>query len=159
MGVHLKVDHDEGAVKLTQLGLIDRIIDIMHLTNATEVEIPAEYGALPKDHDGESCNCQFNYSSIVGMILYLQNHSRSELTFAISQCARYTYCPKLSHEKALKRIGRYLKGTRTKGLIMKPNKDLNIDCHFDSDFAGLYRDMKTTKIPLVFAVVQDTLYL
>ena len=122
LGVHLKVDHNEGTVELTQLGLIDRIIDAMGLTNATEVETPAEYGALPKDHDGESCNSQFNYSSIVGMLLYLQNHSRPELTFAVSQCARYTYCPKLSHEKALKGIGRYLKGTRTKGLIMKPNK-------------------------------------
>ena len=62
------------------------------------------------------------------ILLYLQNHSRPELMFAVSQCARYTYCSKLSHEKVLKRIGRYLKGTRTKGLIMKPNKDLNIDC-------------------------------
>ena len=109
----------------------------MGLTNATEVETLAAYGALPKDHDGESYNSQFNYSSIVGILLYLQHHSRPELTFAFSQCARYTYYPKLSHQKPLKRIRRYLKGTRTKGLIMKPNKDLNIDCHVDSDFAGL----------------------
>ena len=105
LGVHLKVDHDKGAVKLTQLDLIDRIIDVMGLTNATEVENPAEYGALPNDYEGESCNTQFNYSSIVGILLYLQNYSRLELTFAVSQYARYTYCPKLSHEKVLKRIG------------------------------------------------------
>ena len=100
------MDHNEGTIALTQLVLIDRIIDAMGLTNATKVEAPAEYGAPPKGHDGESCNSQFNYSSIVGMLLYLQNHSRPELTFAVSQCARYTYCLKLSHEKALKRIGR-----------------------------------------------------
>ena len=73
------------------------------------------------------------------ILLYLQNHSRPELMFAVSQCARYTYCSKLSHKKVLKRIGRYLKGTRTKGLIMKPNNDLNIDCHVDSNFADLWR--------------------
>ena len=78
--------------------------------------------------------------------------------FAVSQCARYTYCSKLSHEKVLKRIGRYLKGTRTKGLIMKPNKDLNIDCHVDSNLL-IAGDMKTTKIPHVFAVGHGTLYL
>ena len=54
------------------------------------------------------------------MLLHLQNNTRPDITFAVSQCARYTFCPKLSHEKALQRIGRYLKGTNTKGLIMKP---------------------------------------
>ena len=72
------------------------------------------------------------------MLLYLQNHSRPDLTFAVSQCARYTFCPKLSHEKALKRIGRYLQGTRDKGLIMQPTAELNVDCYVDSDFAGLW---------------------
>ena len=41
------------------------------------------------------------------------------------------------HEMVLKRIGRYLKGTQTKGMIVWPTKDLNLDYHFDFDFAGL----------------------
>jgi hypothetical protein len=32
-----------------------------------------------------------------------------------------------------------LKGTAGKGIIFKPNKSNNIDCHVDSDFAGLFR--------------------
>jgi len=39
---------------------------------------------------------------------------------------------------ALKRISRYLKGTCTKGLIMRPSKTLQVDCYVDSDFAGLW---------------------
>ena len=42
------MNHNEGTVELTQLGLIDRINDAMGLNNATEVETLAEYGALPK---------------------------------------------------------------------------------------------------------------
>ena len=72
------------------------------------------------------------------MLLHLQNNTRPDITFAVSQCARYTFCPKLSHEKDLKRIGRYLKGTNTKRLIMKPRPDLNIDCYVNSDFTGLW---------------------
>ena len=44
----------------------------------------------------------------------------------------------LCHEKAVKRIGRYLKATREKGLILKPNDDLNLELYADSDFAGLW---------------------
>ena len=46
------------------------------------------------------------------MLLYLLGRSRPELAFSVSQCVRYTLSPKLSHEKALKRIGLYLIGTR-----------------------------------------------
>ena len=38
----------------------------------------------------------------------------------------------------MKHIGRYLKGTRTKGIIMKPTNNLQIDCFVDADFAGLW---------------------
>ena len=47
--------------------------------------------------------------------------------------------PKRSHELALIRIGKYLKATRTKGLVVKPSGGvLNIDAYPDADFAGMY---------------------
>jgi len=54
------------------------------------------------------------------------------------QCARFSHCAWHSHELALKRIGRYLIGTRTKGLIFKASNSLNIDMFVDADFAGLW---------------------
>ena len=48
------------------------------------------------------------------------------------------FSPRLSHEKALKRIGRYLKATRDRGLVMKPTGELKVDAYPDADFAGLY---------------------
>ena len=70
------------------------------------------------------------------MMLYLQGHSRPEILFAVLQCACYTFNPRLSHEVALKCIDRYLKGTRTRGLILSPFSDLTIDCYIDSNFSG-----------------------
>ena len=46
--------------------------------------------------------------------------------------------PRLSHEKALKRIGRYLKATSNRGMVFNPTGELNIDACQDSDFAGMY---------------------
>ena len=102
--VHLNVDHDNRTVELTQFGLLDRIIVAMSLINATEIKLPAEYGALPKDKDGELCKVEFNYSTIVEMLLYLQNNSSPELIFTVSQCeievetpAKYGAFPKNKH--------------------------------------------------------------
>ena len=56
------------------------------------------------------------------------------------------FAPRQSHELALKRIGRYLKATRHRGLVMNPSlKDgFNIDCYPDADFSGLYGHEKPT---------------
>ena len=80
----------------------------------------------------------FAYASIVGMMLYLAGHSRPDITYSVSQVARFTFCPKRSHEAGLKFICRYLIGSRNKGLIITATRDLNIDAYPDTDFAGLY---------------------
>ena len=38
----------------------------------------------------------------------------------------------------MKRICKYLKGTRDKGIIFDPDPDLKLDCYVDADFAGLW---------------------
>jgi hypothetical protein len=59
------------------------------------------------------------------------------------QCARCTHSPKQTHKNALKKIGRYLKGTIKKGLTLHPSDNFKIDCYPDADFVGLWtRDNK-----------------
>ena len=71
------------------------------------------------------------------MLLYL-GHTRPAIAFVFHQCARYTFEPKQSHEVVLKQIGRYLKGTLDKGLVLDPDDNYNVDCYPDADFAGLF---------------------
>ena len=131
--------HDN-ALHLTQGGLTDRVISALGLdaSYTTPKDTPAETAALPKDASSSPADPPFNYASIVGMLLYLAGHTRPDIAFAVHQCARYTFRPTAKHVAALKRIGRYLKGTRGKGLILRPSRHLHVDCYPDADFAGLY---------------------
>ena len=52
---------------------------------------------------------------------YLSGTIRPDIIFAMRQCAKYSIDPKQSHEEAVKRIGRYLKKTKYKGLIFTPD--------------------------------------
>ena len=101
---------------------------------------PAEGKPLVKDEDGLDAKREFNYSSVVGMLLYLAGHSRPDIAYAVNCTARYMFSAKRSHEEALKRIGRYLKATRDRGLVLNPSTDgvLKIDNYPDADFAGMY---------------------
>jgi hypothetical protein len=40
------------------------------------------------------------------------------MVYAVHQCARFMASPKKSHGMAVKRTGRYLLGTKDKGLIL-----------------------------------------
>jgi transposase InsO family protein len=129
---------EDGSIELTQTGLTDRVITSMGLEGANIKKTPAEHTGLGADIAGEPCNETFSYPSVIGMLMYLASNSRPDIAFAVHQCARFTHNPRRSHEIALKRIGRYLLGTRKRGLIMKPRDDLKIDMYVDADFAGLW---------------------
>ena len=100
------------------MGLIEKIVTAFGLLDSNPKNPPVAIGTLPKDEDEKDCDGEFNYASVLGMLLYLQGHSRPDISFAVNQCARYAFRPKRSHEEAMKRIGRYLKGTLDKGIIM-----------------------------------------
>ncbi|KAG7373658.1 reverse transcriptase RNA-dependent DNA polymerase [Nitzschia inconspicua] len=138
LGVHIHRDQGDGSIKLTQKGLILRIIAALGIENEPAVHTPAAATPLVKDLDGDPPDGSFNYASVIGMLGYLQSNSRPDIAFAVSSAARFTHHPRRSHELALKRIGRYLKGTIEEGLVLRPSDTLDIDCYVDADFAGLW---------------------
>ncbi|KAL7484019.1 hypothetical protein ACHAW6_009661 [Cyclotella cf. meneghiniana] len=133
-------DSSKPTITLLQTGLTKRFIEAVGLCSSlsTSINTPAETSPLPKDDNGLPASGSFNYAAAVGMLLYLSGHSRPDIAFAVHQCARYTFNPTRRHELALIRIGRYLKGTINKGLIMTPSSVPRVDCYPDADFAGLY---------------------
>jgi hypothetical protein len=73
------------------------------------------------------------------MLMYLAANTRSDIAYAVHQADRHTHHPRASHALAVKRILRYLQGTKEGGTIFKPDKSWKVDCYVDSDFAGLYK--------------------
>jgi hypothetical protein len=80
----------------------------------------------------------WNHHSIVRMLLYLSTNTRPDITFAVSQVARFNNSPKKSHASVIKAIVRYLHRTADKGTIVTPTGDLSFDYYVDADFAGLH---------------------
>ena len=78
------------------------------------------------------------------MVLYLSGNTRPDIAFAVNCCARYMFCPNISHELAFKRSARYLKHTQDCDLVLDPNSGIfKVDAYPDADFAGLYGHKNT----------------
>ena len=123
---------------LTQTGLIDKVLLASKMEDSRSAKTPAYVNALGSDKDGAKFSEAWDYAGVVGMLLYLAGNSRPDIAFAVNQCARFTHCPRASHGVAVKRILRYLNGTRTKGIRLRPTQTLQVDCFVDADFAGLW---------------------
>jgi hypothetical protein len=79
-------------------------------------------------------------------MLYVCNN-RADIQFATSHRARFTSNPKHTQEVALKRIGRYLKGTCEWGLVLEADAALEIEMLVYADFAGLADGYKYPEDP------------
>ena len=109
LGVEIRKT-DDGAMHLSQYHLTKRIIAALGLEDANPVATPAT-GPLLRQPDSPPRKEGWNYRSVVGMMQYLCNNTVCEMAFAVNQVARYGNNPRLIHEQAVKRIGRYLKST------------------------------------------------
>lgn len=140
LGIDIAHDKKTNRYKLTQTGLIDKVLKATGMTDCNGKPTPCRSDAKPlgSDADGPSAKEKWSYASVVGMLLYLAGNSRPDIAFAVNQCGRFTHDPKESHEAAIIRICRYLKGTRDQGLVIQPDSALHVDCYVDADFGGLF---------------------
>jgi len=141
LGVDMHTNKD-GTLVLRQPFLIERILKLLNSegekydSKQNSRPTPAVKPLLHKDLDGPSRKCNWNYRQAIGMLTYLQNTTRPDISMAVHQAARFCIQPMLSHERAVKKIGRYLSGNKDKGLIFKPDLSKGIECYVDADFAG-----------------------
>ena len=66
----------------------------------------------------------------------LASSTRPDILFSVLQCTKFKSCLKQFFENAVKRVGRYLKRTQDKGIIMKPDRTHKLNCFVKADFQG-----------------------
>ena len=123
---------------LKTTGLINKILHTVDMVDCNGKDTPAMKSPLSSDTYGKPFKEKSEYSSVVGMLLYLCSNSRPDIQFAVHQCALFNHCPRDSHATAIKRICRYLKATRDKVLTFSSDEEMRLTMYVDADFAGLY---------------------
>ena len=96
---------------------IIKSLDIAHIPHKFT---PATAKTIVKNEDGDPPNGTYNYSSVIGMIRYLQRRLRPDIIYALRACACFVYSTRRSHKIALENIGQYLMGTIEEVIILIP---------------------------------------
>jgi hypothetical protein len=138
LGVNIERKGD-GTIHLTQPHLIGQILEDLRMNDESVKprSTPAASSKILTRHSSSRAfDNSFNYRSIVGKLNYLEKATRSDISFAVHQCARFVSDPKREHGEAIRWLGRYLKGTRYKGTILRPIKGKDLEVFVDASFCG-----------------------
>ena len=145
LGVKVEKNVENKSFTLSQPHLIDSILKDLGLIDEQGNCIPgtktADTPAVPNRklwHDPNDKPFDYNWDmrSVIGKLNFLEKSTRGDLGYSVHQCARFMSKPTRMHGEAVKRIGRYLLGTRNKGFIFKPDEELSFECYVDADYCG-----------------------
>ncbi|RVW44023.1 Retrovirus-related Pol polyprotein from transposon TNT 1-94 [Vitis vinifera] len=88
------------------------------------------------------------YASAVGSIMYAQVCTRPDIAYVVGMLGRYQSNPGIDHWKAVKKVLRYLQGTKDYMLTYRRTDNLEIIGYSDSDYAGWLHVIDSIMRPL-----------
>jgi hypothetical protein len=145
LGMKIVQDESTGNVWVGQQVYTENLLRKFGMESAKPVATPVDSSTkLVKATANDECIDQQKYQSAVGSLLYLAMATRPDITFAVSNVAKFFSHPTTQHWTAVKRIMRYLRGTADYGLAFTP--DASGDCvgYSDADWGGDLDDRKST---------------
>ena len=92
------------------------MLDCRPLSTPIDLHVKLTKEMAPKTRDERSLMARVPYCNAVGTLMYLAISTRPDIATAVGRVARFMEDPGPQHWLAVKRIMRYLQGTRNLGL-------------------------------------------
>jgi hypothetical protein len=116
LGIHVKLDWDQGTLPLSQESYITSVLDRFCMLDSNPVATPITTGTkLLKSGDDEKAD-QNLYQS---MMMYGMLCTKTDIAFAVQQISQFSPTPSTIHLQGAKRILRYLRGSISNGITYR----------------------------------------
>ena len=146
LGVHITRDRGDRKISLSQSKYVDEILDKFSMAGCSTQPTPLSTSIeLPIGPTSEAERQEMRdtpYLSAVGSLGYLSCCTRPDIAHAVGLLGRFAADPRPEHWTAVKRVMRYLKGTRDLALTLGKGSaphgvnDNTITVYSDADFAA-----------------------
>uniref|UniRef100_H3H220 Reverse transcriptase Ty1/copia-type domain-containing protein n=1 Tax=Phytophthora ramorum TaxID=164328 RepID=H3H220_PHYRM len=142
LGIEL-VDGPDGSVTMCQRRYVDDILKRFAMDECKAVVSPVDMSTrLVLSDAAAKVNAPFREA--VGALMHLMTATRPDIAYAVGYVSCFMENPQEEHWVAVKRIFRYLQGTKTHGICFKPGDKIDFRGYSDADWAGDLADRKST---------------
>ena len=132
----IAVRKTEDSLVLSQEKLIDDLLDKNNFLDCNGIKTPMSTTVDLNESSQSTATQVCLFQSIVGSLMYIASSTRPDIQYSTSKLAQYMSAPTQMHLNAAKRVLRYLKETKSVGLVYKNNHNDNLEIHADADFAN-----------------------
>lgn len=142
LGMKIDYDWQRGRMKLSQAAGIDKVLKKFGMDNCNPTRTPMEKGLVLGRQATEAS--QEPYRELLGSLMYVMMSTRPDICYSVGYLGRFQQQPGQQHWTALKRVVRYLKGTKQMGLDFNRSEGANCLIGFaDADWATDTEDRKS----------------
>uniref|UniRef100_A0AAV1TKI6 Polyprotein n=1 Tax=Peronospora matthiolae TaxID=2874970 RepID=A0AAV1TKI6_9STRA len=142
LGIEL-LDGKDGSVTMCQRRYVDDVLKRFGMDECKAVASPVDVSSrLVPSNSASKVDVPFREA--VGALMHLTTATRPDIAYAVSFVSRFMEKPQEEHWVAVKRIFRYLQGTKMHGICYKPSAKIDFRGYSDADWAGDLADRKST---------------
>lgn len=150
LGLRITRDRKNGKLWVDQEHYVDSILQRFNMANCHPVSTPAEANVKldksmsPTTPEETREMKEVPYQEAVGCLTYLAQTTRPDISFAVNQVSQFNANPGRTHWNAVKRIMRYLRGTRSSRLTYSKERCADLVGYTDADWGGEPDSRKST---------------
>ncbi|XP_019180282.1 PREDICTED: uncharacterized protein LOC109175478 [Ipomoea nil] len=145
----IEASYDKDALMLTQQRYMNELLRRAGMESYKQLSTPMSLATSDAVTESLPLDDPMPYRHLVGSLMYLLI-TRPDLSFAVNHLCQFMHTPTQDHWVALKRVLRYVQGTRRLGLRLTLASSPVVHAFSDSDWAGCSLDRKFTAGYTVF---------
>lgn len=137
----LRVNMHENVITVDQEQYVESLLKRFNMTHCKSAETPMEINLRLKESNS-FCEKKFPYKQLIGSLMYLAVLTRPDIAYSVCYLSQFNNSYDDTHWKHLKRILKYLSGTKNYGLVFTKD-DSYIEGYADADWASDAKDRKS----------------
>ena len=147
LGIEIKRNRAARTLEITQSSYISKVLERVEMRSSKTASTPMALDFAKSSASSKSQPLPPNvpYRSAIGSLMYLMICTRPDISFAVYRLSQHKENPTYLHWNAVKRLLRYINGTRNVGLKYFPEDNIRLVGFADSDWAGFTDSRKSTE--------------
>lgn len=142
LGIEIQ-QREDGSIFIHQATYTNKVLCRFDMRDCHGVATPADPNQTMNNYE-ESDASTYPYRELIGSLMYLAVGTRPDIAYAVGIASRFLEKPTVAHERAAKRILKYLKRTINFGILFSHSKINELHGYSDADYAGCLTTRRST---------------
>lgn len=142
LGLEIQQNADK-SIFLHQSSYAEKVLNRFDMQNCNGISTPSDPNQTMYSFDDSDAS-SYPYRELVGSLMYLAVGTRADIAYAVGIASRFVENPTVAHERAAKRILKYLKKTLTFGILYLSSETNELFVYSDADYAGCLDTRRST---------------